>query len=61
MVNSNGMAYAIVLHGLQTSWYIAAGLLSLPAVSRHGAHVSLTEAVRESTHAAEAEATGEPG
>ena len=61
MVNSNGMAYAIVLHGLQTLWYIGAGVLSLPAVSRHGAHVSLTEAVRESTHAAEAEVTGEPG
>jgi uncharacterized protein (TIRG00374 family) len=61
MVNSNGMAYAIVLHGLQTLWYIGIGVLSLPAVSRHGAHVSLSEAVRESTHAAEAEAAGEPG
>ena len=61
MVNSNGMAYAIVLHGLQTLWYIGAGVLSLPAVSRYGAHVSLSEAVRESTHAAEAEVTGEPG
>jgi hypothetical protein len=60
VVNSNGMAYAIVLHGLQTLWYIGIGLLSLPAVSRHGAHVSLSEAVRESTHAAEAEEAGEP-
>ncbi len=55
VVNSSGMAYAIVLHGLQTVWYITAGLLSLPAVSRAGVHVSLNEAVRESTHAAEAE------
>jgi len=60
MVNSNGMAYAIVLHGLQTLWYIGAGVLSLPAVSRGGAHVSLAEAVRESTHAAEAEVADEP-
>jgi uncharacterized protein (TIRG00374 family) len=56
MVNSNGMAYAIVLHGIQTLWYVGAGLLSLPALSRSGAHVSLAEAVRGSTAAAEAEA-----
>jgi hypothetical protein len=52
VVNSSGMAYAIVLHGIQTVWYIGAGLLSLPALSRTGAHVSLGEAVRESTHVA---------
>jgi len=50
------MAYAIVLHGLQTLWYITAGLLSLPALSRAGVHISLKNAVIESTHAAEAEA-----
>jgi hypothetical protein len=61
VVNSRGMAYAIVLHGVQTLWYIGAGLLSLPALSRAGAHVSLADAVRESTHAAEVEVTGEPG
>jgi len=61
VVNSRGMAYAIVLHGVQTVWYIGAGILSLPALSRAGAHVSLADAVRESTHAAEAEVTGEPG
>jgi uncharacterized protein (TIRG00374 family) len=55
MVNSTGMAYAIVLHGIQTLWYVGAGLLSLPALSRSGAHVSLSEAVRRSTAAAEAD------
>ncbi len=49
------MAYAIVLHGIQTLWYIAAGLLSLPALSR-GA-TSRSDAVRQSTHAAEVEET----
>jgi uncharacterized protein (TIRG00374 family) len=53
LVNSNGMAYAIVLHGLQTLWYIAAGVASLPALSRSGAHMSLSDAVRQSTVAAE--------
>ena len=53
VVNSSGMAYAIVLHGIQTLWYVCLGLLSLPALSRTGAHVSLGEAVRESTHVAE--------
>ena len=47
------MAYAIVLHGIQTLWYIGAGLLSLLAISgRAGRHVSLAEAVRESSRAA---------
>jgi uncharacterized protein (TIRG00374 family) len=57
VVNSSGMAYAIVLHGIQTLWYVSAGLLSLPALSRTGAHVSLGEAVRESTHVAEDQLT----
>jgi uncharacterized protein (TIRG00374 family) len=55
VVNSNGMAYAIVLHGIQTLWYIAAGLLSLPALSRPGSHISLSDAVRQSSQAAEAD------
>ena len=55
IVNSKGMAYAIVLHGIQTLWYVAAGLLSLPALSRPGSHLSLSDAVRQSTEAAEAE------
>jgi len=53
VVNSSGMAYAIVLHGIQTLWYIGIGLLSLPALSRTSAHLSLGDAVRESTHVAE--------
>jgi uncharacterized protein (TIRG00374 family) len=56
VVNSRGMAYAIVLHGLQTVWYITIGLLSLPMLSRAGSHTSLTEAVLESNRVAE-----EPG
>jgi len=60
VVNSTGMAYAIVLHGIQTLWYIAIGLLSLPAVSRTGAHISLGEAVRESTHVTEDQLSTEP-
>ena len=53
IVNSRGMAYAIVLHGIQTVWYVAAGLLSLPALSAGGSHTSLAEAVRESNRAVE--------
>jgi uncharacterized protein (TIRG00374 family) len=54
VVNSRGMAYAIVLHGLQTVWYISIGLMSLPALSSTGSHTSLTEAVRESNRVVEA-------
>jgi uncharacterized protein (TIRG00374 family) len=57
-VNANGMAYAIVLHGVQTIWYVSVGLLSLPALSAAGGHTSLREALRESGHAAE-QAEGE--
>jgi uncharacterized protein (TIRG00374 family) len=53
VVNARGMAYAIVLHGLQTLWYVGLGLISLPALSAPGAHASLTEAVRASNLAAE--------
>jgi glycosyltransferase 2 family protein len=53
VVNSRGMAYAIVLHGLQTVWYVAIGLLSLVSLSAPGTHASLSEAVRESNRAAE--------
>ena len=52
-VNASGMAYAIVLHGIQTLWYVAIGLGSLLAISgRAGRHASLAEAVRESSRAA---------
>ena len=47
VVNSRGIAYAIVLHGVQTIWYVALGFASLPALSRTGAHTTLREAVRE--------------
>jgi uncharacterized protein (TIRG00374 family) len=53
VVNSRGMAYAIVLHGLQTVWYITVGLMSLPALSATGSHTSLAEAVRESNRVVE--------
>ena len=53
VVNSNGLAYGIVLHGLQTVWYVGFGLLAVPALSATGPHASLAEAVRESNRAAE--------
>jgi uncharacterized protein (TIRG00374 family) len=53
VVNARGMAYAIVLHGVQTIWYVALGLLAAPALSATGSHTSLAEAVRESSRAAE--------
>jgi uncharacterized protein (TIRG00374 family) len=58
VVNSTGMAYAIVLHGLQTVWYVGIGLLCLPALSTGGGrNASLGAAVRESNRAA-AQASG---
>jgi uncharacterized protein (TIRG00374 family) len=60
LVNSTGMAYAIVLHGIQTVWYVCLGLLSLLALSSAGRPASLADAVRESNlAAAAAEASGE--
>jgi hypothetical protein len=53
-VNSTGFAYAIVVHGVQTVWYVAIGLLALPALSARGGRVSLADAVRESNLAVEA-------
>jgi len=53
VVNSRGIAYAVVLHGLQSLWYVGMGLLSLPLVAGAG-HQSLRDAVRESNRAAEA-------
>jgi uncharacterized protein (TIRG00374 family) len=54
VVKSQGLAYAIVLHGLQTVWYVAFGLLALPVLHATGSHTSLTEAVRESNRVVEA-------
>jgi uncharacterized protein (TIRG00374 family) len=53
VVNSTGLAYGIVVHGVQTIWYVAIGLLSLPALSARGARTSLADAVRESNLAVE--------
>jgi glycosyltransferase 2 family protein len=53
VVNSKGLAYAIVLHGLQTTWYVGVGLISLLIISgnRKG---TLGDAVRASNRAADA-------
>ena len=68
VVNGRGLAYAFVLHGLQTIWYVGVGLLALPALSAGPSHMTLAEAVRESNRtveeteqdvAGEAEATDE--
>jgi uncharacterized protein (TIRG00374 family) len=58
VVNARGMAYAIVLHGVQTAWYVGMGLLSLPALSAGGRSASLGAAVRESNRVAEDAAGG---
>jgi hypothetical protein len=57
VVNSKGIAYAVVLHGLQTVWYVTLGLLSLPLVSAggRGQHESLKDVVAEANQSAEAE------
>ncbi len=52
VVNANGLAYGIVLHGVQTVWYIGFGLLALPLMSKRG-HTSLGDAVRQSNRAVE--------
>jgi glycosyltransferase 2 family protein len=53
LVNSKGMAYAVVLHGLQTVWYVSLGILALPFAAG-GERQSLREALRRSKRAAEA-------
>jgi uncharacterized protein (TIRG00374 family) len=60
VVKSQGLAYAIVLHGLQTFWYVGLGLLALPVLHATGSHISLAEAVRESNRVVE-EAEGGAG
>jgi uncharacterized protein (TIRG00374 family) len=53
-VNAKGIAYAIVLHGIQTLWYVGVGLLSLLVLSSGaGRHASLGEAVRASSRSSE--------
>ena len=51
VVNTKGFAYAIVLHGLQTLWYISAGVLALPFCA--GKSESLGEVLRHSKEAAD--------
>lgn len=58
VVNTRGMAYALVLHGVQTVWYVGTGLLSLPLLSAAGRPASLGDAVRESNRVAEDAAGG---
>jgi len=54
VVNSNGIAYAIVLHGIQTVWYVGTGIVCWLAMSTSAAgRPTLAEAVRESNRAAE--------
>jgi hypothetical protein len=52
VVNSKGIAYAVVLHGLQTVWYVAAGLIGLMILSR-ARQGSLRAVVRASSRAVE--------
>lgn len=52
MVNTKGFAYAVVLHGLQTVWYVGVGLLALPFCGGRGA--SLADVLRRSKRAADA-------
>jgi uncharacterized protein (TIRG00374 family) len=50
VVNTSGVAYAVVLHGLQTVWYVGVGLASLPLCGLGGS--SLAEVLRRSNRAA---------
>lgn len=59
LVNSKGIAYSVVLHGLQTVWYVALGLVSLAMLTHQGA-ATLSEAVRESKRAVESDGEVEP-
>lgn len=56
VVNGKGLAYAIVLHGIQTIWYVAIGIVSFVLLSAGstGRHQSLRDAVAASNRAAEA-------
>jgi uncharacterized membrane protein YbhN (UPF0104 family) len=47
VVNAKGFAYAVVLHGLQTVWYVGMGLISLLIISSTG-KASFGEALRAS-------------
>jgi uncharacterized protein (TIRG00374 family) len=49
LVNTRGIAYAIVLHGVQAIWYVGVGIIAMIVLSRTGAHARLGEAVRTAT------------
>lgn len=49
MVNTKGFAYAVVLHGLQTLWYVGAGVVALPFCG--GKRESLGQVLRSSQRA----------
>src|SRR5438045_4019400 len=51
IVNTKGVAYAVVLHALQTAWYLAVGVASLPLCGR--GTTSLGEVLRRSRRAAD--------
>ena len=46
LVNTRGIAYAIVLHGVQAVWYVGVGVVAMVVLSRTGAHAKLADAVR---------------
>jgi uncharacterized protein (TIRG00374 family) len=50
VVNTKGFAYSVVLHGLQTVWYVGTGLISLPLCNTE--HVSLRSVIQKSNQAA---------
>ncbi len=52
VVNSKGFAYSVVLHGLQTVWYVGVGIIALAVVSG-GRRGYLRDALKASTSAAE--------
>jgi hypothetical protein len=66
VVNAGGIAYAIVLHGIQTVWYVGTGLVCWLAMSAGnrvagGRRASLADAVMASNRAADtSEATSLP-
>jgi len=58
VVNSKGIAYAVVLHGLQATWYVGVGIISLILLS-HGRRESWHAAVLASQRAAEGAEAGD--
>jgi len=64
LVNANGIAYAIVLHGIQTLWYVGIGFACWIAMSARarmagGRRASLADAVLASNRAGDARDAGD--